>query len=47
MAEGQGLGRFEPAALQNLAGDELEGHPLIPIVAVTVRHFLGKRGRKP
>lgn len=46
LTEGQGLGRFAQETLRNLAGDQIEGRPLIPIVGVMVRHFLGKTGRE-
>jgi 8-oxo-dGTP diphosphatase len=41
LSEGQGLGRFAPHVLRNLADGSLDGHPMIPIVITMVRHFLG------
>jgi 8-oxo-dGTP diphosphatase len=41
LTEGQGLGRFAPQRLRDLADDSLDGHPVIPIVITMVRHFLG------
>jgi 8-oxo-dGTP diphosphatase len=40
LSEGQGLGRFAPQRLRELADGSLDGHPLIPIVITMVRHFL-------
>jgi 8-oxo-dGTP diphosphatase len=41
LTEGQGIGRFAPQRLRDLVDDNLDGHPLIPIVITMVRHFLG------